>query len=156
MNSRFSRFATLLLGVAVLSPALQAQTPSNGKVTRDPFVNLVTSDPTIVHQEPGSNSPKPQKPSDTTAPLKPIVKNPEPVVVAPQVSVQGIVLSASGNQAIVRSPKQTYLVKAGDKLGDYRVEEVQPETVVFRYKDKSFSFKMQDSPTSLALASKKK
>lgn len=81
-------------------------------------------------------------------------KAPEPVVPPPQVTIHGIITSGSGNRAILASPNQTYIVRAGDKLGDYRVDSVQAKQVVFRYKDKTFKIKLEDEFGAVAGAGK--
>ncbi len=75
---------------------------------------------------------------------KPAEKAPEVVVPPPAVTIHGIITSGSGNRAILASPNQTYIVRAGDKLGDYRVASVQAKMVVFSYKDKTFKIKLED------------
>ena len=55
-----------------------------------------------------------------------------------------VVVSGSGNQAILKSPNNTYIVHAGDKLGDYRVASVDTKQVVFTFKDKSFKMKLEE------------
>lgn len=63
---------------------------------------------------------------------------PEVIVPAPEVTITGIVKSGSGNQAIVTSNSGSYIVRAGQKLGDYRVSAITDTAVTFTHTGKSF------------------
>lgn len=71
-------------------------------------------------------------------------KPPEPEVAAPDVKVNGILLGPRGNRAIVAGPSMTFIVKQGDKLGDYKVARVDRKMVVFTFKNKKFPIKIED------------
>ena len=181
-TSRFAfrtHLTAIILGIAALSPSVQARTPGASEVVeirqdqkltpapkpapvkgkhiapRDPFVNQTSANlpPANTLTTPGKVPPKVQ-PRQTERPAD-TAKTPDPLP-PPEVTVQGIILSASGNHGILSSPTRTYIVKAGDKLGDYRVEAVQAKNVVFRYKDKSFLIKLQDQFGAVAAAGHKK
>jgi hypothetical protein len=66
-----------------------------------------------------------------------------PVIKPPPVSVTGIVESRRGNMAILKSPTQVYIVRSGDKLGDYHVTSIGRHTVAFAYKDKTFKLPLE-------------
>jgi Tfp pilus assembly protein PilP len=68
---------------------------------------------------------------------------PVPQIAAPEVKVQGILLSGKGNRAIVVGPNSTFIVKQGDKLGDYKVASIADRRVVFSFKDKKFPVVME-------------
>lgn len=112
------------------------------QVTRDPFVNgpAPAAPPPIVKKA------EPQKAADsgnktmTNQGTQKVVEE----IAAPEVSVKGLLLSHSGNRAIIQGPKMTFIVKAGDKLGDYRVASITKNQVVFSYKDKKFPIKLED------------
>lgn len=116
--------------------------------TRDPFVNYSASGGGVVTKTEGAGSSDLVKKNDKkdaakkADPAKPAVKEVE--IPPPAVTVQGIVLSGSGNRAILTSPNQTYIVRTGDKLGDYKVDKVEAKTVIFRFKDKTFKLTMAD------------
>lgn len=122
---------------------------------RDPFVKgqaMPDTTKTLTSKTTTTIVPKNSgKPAKGAAP-----KPPEEVVPPPQVTIHGIITSGSGNRAILASPNQTYIVRAGDKLGDYRVESVQAKQVVFRYKDKTFKIKLEDEFGAVAGSGKKK
>lgn len=113
------------------------------KVARDPFVKG------------GGGGDAPPPPPDkmetknaATAAVKPsgeLTNKPvEPPVAAPDVSVKGILLGPRGNRAIVAGPTMTFIVKQGDKLGDYKVARVDRKMVVFTFKSKKFPIKLED------------
>lgn len=114
------------------------------KVLRDPFVPPGASAgpaPLVKPKDqPAKPSAGPNNPGGTTTTLT----EPEPEVDPPKVEVVGIVHSGTGNRAIVKGPNSTFIVKAGDKLGDYRVSSVEKRSVIFKFKDKKFPIKMQD------------
>lgn len=113
------------------------------KVVRDPFVKGGGGGEAAA-------APPPMQTKDTkTAVVKPGAeltnqKPPEPEVAAPDVKVTGILLGPRGNRAIVAGPNMKFIVKQGDKLGDYRVAHVDRKTVVFTFKNKKFPIKLED------------
>lgn len=68
-------------------------------------------------------------------------------VAPPAVTVTGIINGPS-NRAILTSPNQSYIVKVGDKLGDYKVSGITAKAVLFKYKDKTFKVVMEDEFTA--------
>jgi len=64
---------------------------------------------------------------------------------APQVSINGIVSSGSGNQAIISTDVGTRMISEGQKLGDYSVSRISDRAVVFTYGgEKEFTVEMAD------------
>ena len=57
----------------------------------------------------------------------------EVVIPEPDVTVNGIVSSGSGRQAIITTPTQTLLVSHGQKLGDYYVSGIGSDYVTLNY-----------------------
>ena len=115
------------------------------KVPRDPFVKGGGGGDAAV-------APPPMQTKEAAKPAEiksggPELTNPkkeEPVVAAPDVSVKGILLGPRGNRAIVAGPSMTFIVKQGDKLGDYKVARVDRKMVVFTFKNKKFPVKLDD------------
>ena len=131
---------------ASAAPAAGISTPKMVN-TRDPFVQgSVTDEGRGAVRTSTKLKPKEKKEAGNDAAAEAAKKAAaaEAVIAAPQVNVSGIVLSHSGNRAILVSPNQTYIVKTGDKLGDYRVSEIGTKHVTFKYKDKAFKLKMED------------
>ena len=121
---------------------------------RDPFINMSSSSgsSTITKTADGGKTlVKKGKKGDKDAPKE---AKQEIEVPPPDVTVQGILLSHTGNRAILSSPKQTYMVRQGDKLGDYKVASVAEKTVVFSFKDKTFKLKLKDEFSANAGAPK--
>lgn len=115
------------------------------KVARDPFVKGGGS---------GGNDAPPAPMVDTKAADKPAevkgggeltnAKPAPPPVAAPDVAVKGILLGPRGNRAIIAGPTMTFIVKQGDKLGDYKVSHIDRKMVVFTFKSKKFPIKLED------------
>ena len=70
------------------------------------------------------------------APAEEVVE--EVIVPAPEVTITGIVKSGGGHIAIVNSGTQSYMVSAGQKLGDYRVASITDTAVTFTHTGKAF------------------
>ena len=113
------------------------------KVARDPFVkgggggDTPPPPPPMTAKDAKPAEIKPRGPELTNKPV-------EPPVAAPDVSVKGILLGPRGNRAIVAGPTMTFIVKQGDKLGDYKVARVDRKMVVFTFKSKKFPVKLDD------------
>lgn len=112
------------------------------KVARDPFVKggggdapppppMETKGPKPADIKPGGPELTNQQPA-------------EPPVAAPDVAVKGILLGPRGNRAIVAGPTMTFIVKQGDKLGDYKVAHIDRKSVIFTFKTKKFPIKLDD------------
>lgn len=119
-------------------------------VERDPFVNqLLTGNISTstagsrpatrnVRARPATN---PITAAGTTAAAAPGAaasgavgeEAPEPEIPAPEVTVNGIVSSGSGRQAIISTGVGTRMISPGMKLGDYRVSTIGPNYVTFNY-----------------------
>ena len=114
------------------------------RVARDPFVKgggggdaPPPPPPKMEPKDEGGAAAKPGGPALTNAPV-------EPPVAAPDVAVKGILLGPRGNRAIVSGPTMTFIVKQGDKLGDYRVAHIDRKSVIFTFKTKKFPIKLED------------
>lgn len=113
------------------------------KVARDPFVKGGEAPPA-----PPPMQEETKKPEAAGADKAAVIKGPAapapPPVAAPDVSVKGILLGPRGNRAIVTGPTMTFIVKQGDKLGDYKVAQIDRKAVVFTFKNKKFPIKLED------------
>lgn len=61
----------------------------------------------------------------------------------PKMLVTGTLLSSSGNLAILKGANQTYLVRVGDRLGDYTIVGIDRLQVVARHGRYRFRFGQQ-------------
>jgi hypothetical protein len=57
--------------------------------------------------------------------------------IPPEVTVTAILESTGGNYAVLRSPSSGYVVKQGQKLGDYTVATVEAGQVVLAHEGKA-------------------
>lgn len=130
-------------------PKVQTTTAAQAKpvkptiVDRDPFVNQITQSgivsPTTPKIRPAvrpaaANNPEPQaRPGADPVAANPPEEVPVVEIPAPEVTVNGIVLSSSGSQAIISTSVGTKLITAGQKLGDYRVSSIGQNYVAFSY-----------------------
>ncbi|MFN8609278.1 MAG: hypothetical protein U0931_17200 [Vulcanimicrobiota bacterium] len=112
------------------------------KVARDPFVKGGEAPPPPPPMQEEKKGP--DAGGDQAAVIKGPATKPEPVVAAPEVEVKGILLGPRGNRAIVTGPTMTFIVKQGDKLGDYKVAQIDRKAVVFTFKNKKFPIKLED------------
>lgn len=111
------------------------------KVARDPFVKGGEAPPPPPPLSDNKDpKPDPNKPPE----IKGGDAKPVPVIAAPDVAVKGILLGPRGNRAIVTGPTMTFIVKQGDKLGDYKVAHIDRKSVVFTFKNKKFPVKLED------------
>jgi hypothetical protein len=111
------------------------------KVARDPFVKGGEAPPPPPPMKPEEKGKEdPNKPPEIKGPGEKVV----PIVAAPDVTVKGILLGPRGNRAIVTGPTMTFIVKQGDKLGDYKVANIDRKSVVFSFKNKKFPIKLED------------
>lgn len=114
------------------------------KVNRDPFVHGAAAAPPPPPPTPDKTEANTQGKSEPGKGEAVITdKQPQVIVPAPEVKVQGILLSGKGNRAIVVGPNTTFIVKQGDKLGDYKVASITNKQVVFAFKDKKFPIKLE-------------
>lgn len=132
---------------AAKAPAEQLPPPAvKPRVSRDPFTNGPVSapppPPVIKTKQGAAASTAPARPGEAKLTDTKAVEVVE--IAAPEVSVKGILSSRTGNRAIVQGPKMTFIVKRGDKLGDYRVANITNKAVVFTFKDKKFPVKLDD------------
>ena len=113
------------------------------KVARDPFVKGGgggEAPPPPMDTKGADKPPAEVKPGGDLTNQKPL----PPPVAAPDVAVKGILLGPRGNRAIVAGPTMTFIVKQGDKLGDYKVSHIDRKMVVFTFKSKKFPIKLDD------------
>lgn len=119
---------------------------------RDPFVNqIITGDvrsstagvrPKGVSKA-GTTSAAGASPSTKGGAAK--VEEPEIEIPAPEVTVNGIVSSGSGRQAIISTNNGTRMISTGMKLGDYRVATIGPNYVTFSYNgEKNFKVPLEN------------
>jgi hypothetical protein len=125
------------------APATGGAGTTKTGVNRDPFVEASRS---MAAPKKGSNV------VVTAGPKKSVTKDKKVevkvTIAPPPVTVHGIVESAHGNMAILVGPSQTWIVKSGDKLGDYHVTKIGKKTVAFSYEDKTFKLPLQNDPLS--------
>lgn len=133
-------------------------------VDRDPFVNqLLTGNISTstagsrpaarnIRARPAAAASNSIKAAGTTASAAPGAaagavgeEAPEPEIPAPEVTVNGIVSSGSGRQAIISTGVGTRMISQGMKLGDYRVSTIGPNYVTFNYGGKKDFKVMIDS-----------
>lgn len=139
--------------------APKVQVPKQAVTNRDPFVYQLNAE-VQVKRKVKAVTPPPRKAGEAaaskdaagaakTATGKPGEKAAaaEPVVAPPAVTVTGII-NGPQNRAILTAPNQSYIVKVGDKLGDYKVAGITAKAVLFKYKDKSFKIVMEDEFTA--------
>lgn len=133
---------------SVKSPAKQAKPTIT---ERDPFVNLVEVGAVSTgsalrprSQTAGGASVRPAAnpivKAGAVAAAEPVE---EVIVPAPEVTITGIVKFSGGHQAIVNSGTSSYIVKAGQKLGDYRVSSITDTAVTFTHTGKSFKIPIE-------------
>lgn len=110
-------------------------------VERDPFVNQLTAGVVISDSAPsrgprvkaGGNVASSGGGDKTDGDGKVLTDEGEEEIPAPEVTVTGIVMSYSGNQAIISTDVGTRMISAGQKLGDYKVSSITNKKVVFSY-----------------------
>lgn len=112
---------------------------------RDPFVQkgLKTDSPPPV-ATPGPETPAlhPGDASNQRPAKRPVV------ALAPEVSISGVLLSPTGNRAIVRTPERQLLVSEGQRVGDFRVGKIAQGVVVFHCGEQSFAIRQTKSTVS--------
>jgi len=121
------------------APAAAARPIKPMIVERDPFVNqLLTGN--VIGSSTGTRGPRVKASKAGTAAVasaQGAVAAAEQVedieVPAPEVTVNGIVGSNSGRQAIISTGVGTRMISPGQKLGDYRVSKIGPNFVTFTY-----------------------
>ena len=119
----------LCFAMLIFSGVAQAEKP------RDPFIAMQADrvgGPTRVVQ--------PSETANKKPPVAPTVAK-KPVEAPPAVAMQGLVQSATGSRAILKTEKHTFIVAQGDRVGDYTVAQVRPEGVTLKHKDQSFLIK---------------
>jgi hypothetical protein len=138
--------------------APKIQVPKQAVTNRDPFVYQL-GEQVQVKRKKVVAAPPPRKPGEAAASKDAAgaaaaakggkAKDAAPVVevAPPAVTVTGII-NGPQNRAILTSPNQSYIVKVGDKLGDYKVSAISAKAVSFKYKDKTFKVVMEDEFTA--------
>ena len=145
------KLAAALLLFGCLIPALAQgpqglEGPAPAPIVRDPFVyslrtpeqHKVTPRPIVAYQT-GQETPSQPTPPIATKPAPPA---PAPKPVAPAVTVTGIV-SGPGQTAILSNAGRSYVVRVGDRVGDYRVSAIGPRSVMLATGVNSFKLAMQ-------------
>ncbi len=138
--------------------APKIQVPKQAVTNRDPFVYQlgdqvkVTRTKKVVAAPPKSKNPQEKASEVAGGGAKGSGKSdkaaaPAETVAPPAVTVTGII-NGPQNRAILTSPNQSYIVKVGDKLGDYRVSGITAKAVLFKFKDKTFKIVMEDEFTA--------
>ena len=132
------------------APAAKAQVKPAAKPAkpviqdRDPFVNQVSggvvNSSAVVRRRSSSTgaSVRPASAASRSASAKAAVAEP-----TPEVTITGIVKSRGAHQAIVNSGTSSYIVVAGQKLGDYRVAAITDTAVTFTHSGKSFKIPIE-------------
>jgi hypothetical protein len=108
-------------------------------VERDPFVNqLLTGN--VGTSTSGTRGPRVRASSAGNASDGAAVASNAPEeeveeveIPAPEVTVNGIVQSSTGPQAIISTSVGTRMISPGQKLGDYRVSAIGAKSVTFTY-----------------------
>ena len=125
-------------------------------VDRDPFVNQILTgtvrSTTAVRRNPGQKSG-----TQVIGTAANTVKNAQAnggkgdeaaevvEIPAPEVTVNGIVSSGSGRQAIISTNAGTRMITTGMKLGDYRVASIGNNYVTFSYNgEKDFKVQLEN------------
>lgn len=120
-------------------------------VDRDPFVNQVITG--TVRSTTAAVRPKPKSGTAAVAAAKgatggaagKVEEVEEIEIPAPEVTVNGIVSSGSGRQAIISTSNGTRMITTGMKLGDYRVATIGPNYVTFSYNgEKNFKVQLEN------------
>ena len=110
-------------------------------VERDPFVNQISDSvviPPIRTIRPGGLNPHYHEEPSLAPNDVPVESANQPTVLAPEVSVAGIVGTDGSRQAILRAGGDTRIVKEGEKLSDYRVSRISSKAVTFSYGNQDF------------------
>jgi hypothetical protein len=113
-----------LLIVICLAAAGQAAPPKTSG-PRDPFVLAGTRQMKPVRQP--VQTPERLVPSQADA--LPALEDDRPRL---DVETVGLLLSPSGNRAILRSATQDHIVAEGQKLGDYEIVKIDSKRIVWR------------------------
>lgn len=126
-------------------------------VDRDPFVNQIYTgtgrSTAVVRRNPGQKSG-----TQVIGTAASTVKNAQAAnggkgeeaaeeveIPAPEVTVNGIVSSGSGRQAIISTNAGTRMITTGMKLGDYRVASIGNNYVTFSYNgEKDFKVQLEN------------
>lgn len=119
------RIAAAMLVLGCLVPAL-AQGPQE---LRDPFVYLLRAPepPRVVRPHMEAES-KPHGEPVTPTPSQAVQPTGTPKPAAPAVTVTGIV-SGPAQTAILSNAGRSFVVRVGDRMGDYRVSAIGPRSV---------------------------
>lgn len=124
------------------APEKPAAKPIKPQITeRDPFVNQLTTGTVIGGSAPSRAARvKPAAAASSGDSGKAVASSGKTIenqeveeIPAPEVKVTGIVMSGSGNQAIISTDVGTRMISTGQKLGDYKVSSISNKKVVFSY-----------------------
>lgn len=132
------KFPAALLALALFVPAL-AQSPA---AVRDPFVYGLRAPEKPVVRPVVVTRPEQSKPAQQTAAVQEAAKPAVARPAAPAVTVTGIV-SGPAQTAILSNAGRSYLVRIGDRLGDYRVSAIGPRSVTLATGANSFKLPLE-------------
>ena len=132
----------------LLSPApAQDKPPLNTHpiVERDPFTNTIPGNPDFNN--------RPSQQPVQTKPIKEANTHPDvsnghdvshdtEVLNVPDVQITGIVSNQQGRQAILTSNSNTVIVSVGEKVGDFHVSSITPESVTLSYQGRDHKIAM--------------
>ena len=119
------------LAVAATTVLSWAQMPDQG---RDPFVDLSRKPVPLQTQD---KTPKdgPGEIVGVGLHSPPAAPKADPM---PTIDVRGILSSPGGSRAILTGPHRTFIVQQGDRLGDYRVANIDSSGVTLAFKNQRF------------------
>lgn len=125
----------LLTATALLATAATARPE-----VRDPFINQKAP---LTPSTSSSNITRPDRPSPVVVgqPGRPTTVTPtqaDKVIAPPEAVVSGIVTSRGTRQAILSTGQQSYMVREGQKLGDFKVRSISADSVTLVCEGQSF------------------
>ena len=125
----------LLTATALLATAATARPE-----VRDPFVNQKTpfTPSTVQSHNPRPNQPPTVQASQPGKPTQVTQGQVDKVIAPPEAVVSGIVTSRGTRQAILSTGQQSYMVREGQKLGDFKVRSISADSVTLVCEGQSF------------------
>ncbi len=124
----------LLTATALLTTAATARPE-----VRDPFVNQKTPLASSTVQTPTrTNQTAPTSVSQPSTPTNVTQGQVDKVIAPPEAVVSGIVTSRGTRQAILSTGQQSYMVREGQKLGDFKVRSISADSVTLVCEGQSF------------------
>lgn len=120
------------------------------KSSKDPFVPVVgpTNQPVAPETPTPETGAPPPTPVETKKPTQPAPSTPKPKTTVDvsetdaKVSVSAIMTSSSGNTAILKGESgASYVVKVGEKVGEWTVSSIDAKTVTLVSKKKGITYR---------------